>query len=184
MQLQHICPHDLREETWNLPRLMSQHCPEQRRPILFLLSRLDNKSSHLYGLPWWLRQVKNLPAVLETWVRGLGEENPLEKGMAIPSSILAWRIPRTEETAELKSMGSQRVRHDWATNSSTFHFPVTDILSNKSIPWKKREENSGISGELLTPNTLISYWAKKKEPEATKAFFLFFFNLKHELRIT
>ena len=161
---------------------MSQHCPEQRRPILVLLSRLDNKSSHSHGLPWWLRQVKNLPAVLETWVRDLGEDDPLEKGMAIPSSSLAWRIPRTEETAELKSMGSQRVRHDWATDSPTFYFPVTYILSNKSIPWKKREENSGISGELLTPNTLISYWAKKKSE--AKAFFLFFFNLKHKLRIT
>ena len=45
--------------------------------------------------------VKNLPAVQETWVRSLGWEDPLEKGMATPSSILAWRIPRTEEPGGL-----------------------------------------------------------------------------------
>ena len=56
--------------------------------------------------------VKNLPAIQETWVRSLGWEVPLEKGMATHSSILAWRIPWTEEPGRLQSMGSQRVRHD------------------------------------------------------------------------
>ena len=56
--------------------------------------------------------VKNLPAVQETWVRSLGGEDPLEKGMANHSSILAWRIPQTEEPGGLQSMGLQRVRHD------------------------------------------------------------------------
>ena len=51
----------------------------------------------LLGLPWWLRWVKNLPAMQETWVRCLGQEDHLEKEMAIHASILAWRIPRTEE---------------------------------------------------------------------------------------
>ena len=50
----------------------------------------------------------------ETWVRSLGWEDPLEKGMAAHSSILAWRIPRTEEPDGLQSMGSQRVGHDTA----------------------------------------------------------------------
>ena len=45
------------------------------------------------GLPWWLRQEKNLPAMQETWVRPLGREDPLEEGMTTHSSILAWRIP-------------------------------------------------------------------------------------------
>ena len=53
--------------------------------------------------------VKNLPAVWETWVRSLGWEDPLEKGRATQSSILAWRIPGTEEPGGLQSMGSQRV---------------------------------------------------------------------------
>ena len=56
--------------------------------------------------------VKNLPAMQETWVRSLGHEDPLEKGMAIHSSILPWRIPWTEERIGLQFMGSQRVRHD------------------------------------------------------------------------
>ena len=56
--------------------------------------------------------VKNLPAVQETWVRSLCWEDPLEEGMATHSSILAWRIPWTEEPAKLQSMGSQRAGHD------------------------------------------------------------------------
>ena len=56
--------------------------------------------------------VKNLTAVPETQVRSLGQEDPLEKGMATHSSILAWRIPWTEEPGGLQSVGSQRVSHD------------------------------------------------------------------------
>ena len=56
--------------------------------------------------------VKNPPAMQETWVGSLGWEDPLEKGMATHSSILAWKIPRTEEPGGLQSMGSQRVGHD------------------------------------------------------------------------
>ena len=57
--------------------------------------------------------VKNLPAMQETRVRSLGWADPLEKGMATHSSILAWRIPWTGEPSRLQSMGSQRVGHDW-----------------------------------------------------------------------
>ena len=56
--------------------------------------------------------VKNLPAMWETWVQSLGQEDPLEKAMATHSSILAWRIPWTEEPGGLQFMGSQRVRHN------------------------------------------------------------------------
>ena len=49
---------------------------------------------------------KNLSAMQETWVRSLGQENPLEKGMATHSNILVWRIPWTEESGGLQSMGS------------------------------------------------------------------------------
>ena len=62
-------------------------------------------------LPWWLKQERNWFAMQETWVQFLGQEDPLEKGMATHSSILAWEIPRTEEPGRLWSMGSQRVRH-------------------------------------------------------------------------
>ena len=56
--------------------------------------------------------VKHLPAMQETWVRSLGQEDPLEKEMATHSRTLAWKIPWTEEPGRLQSMGSQRVRPD------------------------------------------------------------------------
>ena len=55
------------------------------------------------------RRVKNLPAMQETGVQSLGQEDPLEEGMATHSSILSWRIPWAEEPGRLQSMGSQRV---------------------------------------------------------------------------
>ena len=63
-------------------------------------------------LPLVAQMMKNLPARQETRVRFLGWEDPLEKGMAAHSSILAWRTPWTEEPGGLQSMGSSRVGHD------------------------------------------------------------------------
>ena len=65
--------------------------------------------------------VKNLPAMKKTQVQSLGQEDALEKGMATNSSILALRIPWTEEPEGLQSLGSQRVGHDWVTNTEPFH---------------------------------------------------------------
>ena len=58
------------------------------------------------------QMVKNLPAMQEIWIRPLDWEDPLKKGMATHSSILAWRIPLIEELGRLQSMGLQRVRND------------------------------------------------------------------------
>ena len=58
------------------------------------------------------QMVKSPPAMQETWVRFLGQEDPLEEGVATHSSILAWRVPWTEEPGGLQSMGLQRVGHD------------------------------------------------------------------------
>ena len=69
----------------------------------------------------WIDNLKNLPAKKETQVPSLGQEDPLEKGMATHSSILAWRIPWTEEPGRLKSIGWQRAGHDWVTNAFTFN---------------------------------------------------------------
>ena len=79
----------------------------------------------MLGLPY--SSVKNLPAVQETWVQSLGQEDALEKGMAIHSSILAWRTPQTEEPGELqsKTLGvakSQTWLSDW-------HYYHTSICS-------------------------------------------------------
>ena len=86
--------------------------------------------------------VKNPPPMWETWVWSLGWEDPLEKGTATHSSILAWRIPWTQ------SMGSQRVWHDWAT----FTFIHSNYLP-KSRGWKKQGE-SDFAGENLTNTAL------------------------------
>ena len=67
------------------------------------------------------KTVKNLPAMQETWLQSLGWEDLLEKEMATHSSVLAWRVPWTEEPGGLQSFGSQRVRHNWATNAFQFH---------------------------------------------------------------
>ena len=73
-------------------------------------------------IPWWGRSMLvklhcGSVAMQETRVRSLGREDPLEKGMAIHSSNLAWRIPWTEMLHGLQFVGSQRVRHNWATNT-------------------------------------------------------------------
>ena len=65
------------------------------------------------------QMVKNVPTKRETWVGSLGQKDPLEKGKATPSSILAWEMPWTEKPVGLQSMGSQRIRHNWATNTFT-----------------------------------------------------------------
>ena len=77
---------------------------------------IDNKDRALPSrrLPWWLSS-KESDALCETWVQPLGQEDPLEKDTAIHSSILAQRIPWTEEPGGLQSVGSQRVGDDWDT---------------------------------------------------------------------
>ena len=68
------------------------------------------------------QMVRRLSTMQETWVQSLGQEDPLEKEMAIHSSTIAWKIPWTEEPGRLQSMGSQRVRHDCTTSLSLSFF--------------------------------------------------------------
>jgi len=72
------------------------------------------------------QKIKNLPAVQETQIQSLGQEDPLEKGMANHSSMLAWKIPWTENP-RLQFAGLQRTGHDWETN--------THIYTHVCIPW-------------------------------------------------
>ena len=97
---------------------------QESNPPLLCLLHWQAGSSLLEppGKPKWClhtvaQLVKNLPAVQETRVQSLGWEDPLEKETATYSSILAWKISWTEEPGGLQSTGSQRVRHDWATNT-------------------------------------------------------------------
>ena len=86
---------------------------------------------------WVAQTVKNLPAMWETRVWSLGGKDPPEKALATHSSILAWKIPWTEEPGRLQSMGSQRVGHDWAT-SLTFGKAslLAQIIKNPS-QWRR-----------------------------------------------
>ena len=91
--------------------------------------------------------VKDLPAMQETQVWSLGQKDPPEKGMATHSSILAWRIPWTEEPGRLIVQRSQRVGHEWASNTFTF-FPLpltlgswesylSLVFSSTKLEWKE-----------------------------------------------
>ena len=112
---------------------------------------------YLWGLPE-AQTVKNLPAVQETQVRSLGQEDPLEKEIASHSSILACRIPRIEEAGGLQSMGSQRVRHNWATAAAaakshqscpTLCDPIDGSPPGSPRPWDSPGKNTGVGCHFL-----------------------------------
>ena len=128
--------------------------------------------------------VKSLPAMQETWVWSPGWEDPLEKGMAPHSSILAWRIPWTEEPGGLQSMGLQRVGHDWAPNAftfmcssdwvGTFRWPSGWWSAFQSRrfgvdPWWGNQDPHMPQGswahtpQLLIPRALESTWSTSRE---------------------
>ena len=96
------------------------------------------------------QMVKNLPVMQETWVWSLGWEDPLEKGLATHSSILAWRIPWKEKPGGLQSMVSQRIGYDWASNTFTF-FP----LKGSYQPKKKKKIN--YKRQMCEVDMLISF---------------------------
>ena len=90
-------------------------CITVRKPIM-------SKAKLLFWASLVAQMVKNLPAMLETQVQSLGWNDALEKGMATHPSVLAWRIPWTEELSGLQSMGSQRMGQNLATSLSKPHF--------------------------------------------------------------
>ena len=114
------------------------------------------------------QRVKNRPAMQETQVRSLGREDPLKKRIATHSSILAWRIPWTEEPAGYSPWG-HRVRHNWATNIFTFHIPhgrgsmVLKIGAYCVLPHCQLRIKATF---LLPPNSvsvffILLWWAEK-----------------------
>ena len=113
------------------------------------LSNWTNKYTHIYVyicIHIWAslvaQMVKNLLAMQDTWVWSLGEEDPLEKGMATYSSIVAWRIPQTEEPGWLQSMGSRRVGHGWAINTFTSlsHTYISRKNSYTLLPFEENQQ--------------------------------------------
>ena len=92
-------------------------------------------------LPLVAQTVKCLPAMWETWVRSLGQEDPVEKDMATHSSTFAWKISWTKEPDRLQSMGSQRVGPNWATSLSLFLLG-RKIMTNLDSILKSRDITS------------------------------------------
>ena len=113
--------------------------------------------------------VKHLPSMWETRVQSLGQEDPLEKEMANHSSILAWKIPWTEEPGRLQCMGSQRVGHNWATSLSLILFPdsISFWVIEGSQKWQgirtTGEQAQHISGEQPLGTTLVQTLIEKTE---------------------
>ena len=124
----------------------------------FLKVELGVLSHSMKSRVSWVAQiVKNLPATWETWVQFLGQEDPLEKGLATHSSTLAWRIPRTMEPGGLQSRGSQRVGHDWVSNTTT----TTKIeCANKEIYTLAGEKLSYWNIKSITSVLLEILWLK------------------------
>ena len=83
--------------------------------------------------------VQNLPAMQETWVQSLDLEDPLEEGMATHCSILAWRIPWTEEPGSLQFMGLQRIRHDWVIITHTGSYSDSQVVQWQGIHLPRQE---------------------------------------------
>ena len=100
------------------------YCEDWIRVENSLWLRLRSKTSLV------AQTVKRLPAMRETWVQSLGQEDPLEKEMATHSNTLVWKIPWMEEPGRLQSMGLQRVGHDWVTKLSSFHIYTAYTLEN------------------------------------------------------
>ena len=104
----------------------------------------------LYWASLVAQMVKNLPTMQEILVWSLDQEDPLEKRMAIHSRILAWRIPWTEESGGIQSMGSQRVRHNWATNTFTFT-PIQNKKLKKKLERCFSKEDTQMINKIKEP---------------------------------
>ena len=105
------------------------------------------------------QKAKNLTEMLETWDWSLGQEDPLEEGMATHSSILVWRSPWTKEPRGLQSMRLQRVRHDWATRLTfSLSFTFIDHLSKQSEVMVKVYPLWPTKGRYRNSTIIVSLW--------------------------
>ena len=129
--------------SWGLPDILRLH------DVPVLVPSTQNMTDWPGG-----SDVKRLLTVQETRVQSLGREDLLEKEMATHSSILAWKIPRTEKPGRLQSMGSQRVRHDWVT-SLHFTSPRTDHIPHANgLHLTTSFSSFNLSSEIIFPGNL------------------------------
>ena len=104
----------------------------------------------------------------ETWVWSLGGEDPLEKEMETHSSILAWKIPWTEEPGGLQSMGLQRIGLDWVTKLARFWMKELQMCACAAILWYFEEQGSDVVWRrLLTWRGLTSLLEKAMAPHSS-----------------
>ena len=108
------------------------------------------------------QMIKNLPAMQETWVLSLGQEDPLEKGMAAHSSILAWRIPMDRGAWwTTQPVGSQRVGHDWATNTT---MPSPCWYHADIIPNGEKQKNNDSFSSKIRNNKDVHFYVLQYHP--------------------
>ena len=116
--IKHMCTYVFMHSVYICTYKTNKLCWKQRQQFGTIFFPFYNTA----GLPTReggkAQEVKNPPAMQETQVRSLAQEDPLEKGMPTHSSILAWEIPRTEDPGGLQSMGLQGVGYKWATNTA------------------------------------------------------------------
>ena len=104
------------------------------------------------------QRVRHLPAMQETWVWSLDEEDPLEKEMTTHSSTLAWKIPWMEEPGRLQPMGSQRVRHDWTTSLLLyFYYYISSTSDHHALNPRGWETLSWGTSGLFSPVPLFGW---------------------------
>ena len=114
--------------------------------------------------------VKTLPEMQEIQVWSLGQEDPLEKGMRTHSSILAWRIPRTEKPGGLQSAGLHRVRHDWsnlAHNTRKYVYVYAYICKCMCVPYTYTYFIcayifKNFNPKIVLINLYMLFWEKRK----------------------
>ena len=121
-----------------------------RFAFLFPPPVLHTRTTRIPGASLVAQRLKRLPPMQETRVWSLGREDPLEKEMAIHSSIRAWRIPWMEELGRLQSMGSQRVRHDWLTSLHFTLLPWCPVVRNPlAVQGTRIQSQAGVPGSHM-----------------------------------
>ena len=164
-----------------MSKSISGNATTHRRWLKLPLHRTVQRKAIIIKYLWYrafqvAQIVKNLPAMWETWVQSLCWEDLLEKKLASHSSILAWRIPWTEEPGRQECMGSKRVGHDWVTHAHTHtHTHIygtsqgngndmrpTAVWGDSMVSWNARDELLSWEGECFSAAFILMGSRKTK----------------------